>query len=313
MTFCVKMKILAIGDLHGRMPKIHFKNFDAIVQVGDVCSDKDFRPLKDKWLKEVEKNPKDAPNLHNYMIGQVGKKKFNLMIKHSLERGREILKYLNSFNKPVFIVPGNWDQSEGRSRIKEANIDKSNYNYLKYFLDSWLSNGINKKLTTGLKNIKDCQYHTHRFKGVNFVGYGISSNREMPGSIKRLKFNKEQLIKLKESYNKILNKLKNSYEKRDKKFLTVFISHNVPSNTKLDIIKLKKSKYHKKHFGSDVARWFCVRYQPLLCVGGHIHEGKGKDKLKKTTVINVGFGKDAIVLIDLDEKKKKVKNVKFLR
>ena len=45
------MKILVIGDLHGRKPKIHFKDFDCVIQVGDVCDDSKFRPYIKKWFK----------------------------------------------------------------------------------------------------------------------------------------------------------------------------------------------------------------------------------------------------------------------
>ncbi len=33
------MKFLIVGDLHGQMPKIFFKEFDAITAPGDFCSD----------------------------------------------------------------------------------------------------------------------------------------------------------------------------------------------------------------------------------------------------------------------------------
>lgn len=51
----------------------------------------------------------------------------------------------------------------------------------------------------------------------------------------------------------------------------------------------------------------------VLCVGGHIHEGKGKDKIKKTLVINPGFGKHAQVLVEVDDKTKKINKVEFFR
>ena len=31
------VKFLIIGDLHGNKPKIHFKDFDAIIAHGDFC------------------------------------------------------------------------------------------------------------------------------------------------------------------------------------------------------------------------------------------------------------------------------------
>ena len=57
----------------------------------------------------------------------------------------------------------------------------------------------------------------------------------------------------------------------------------------------------------------CLRHKPLLCVGGHIHDWYGKDKLGETTVINAGYGRDAQVLIDLDEKKGKIRKIEFYK
>lgn len=54
------MKILAIPDLHGRKPVIHYKDFDVIVCIGDIVSDKHFRSIKDKWVKYNEKSKKDS-------------------------------------------------------------------------------------------------------------------------------------------------------------------------------------------------------------------------------------------------------------
>ena len=97
------------------------------------------------------------------------------------------------------------------------------------------------------------------------------------------------------------------------KFPLIFISHNIPYNTKLDIGKDKNSYAYKKHLGSYVARKFCEKYQPLLCVGGDVHEGKGKDKIGKTILINPGFGKDAQVLIELNQEKGKIKKIEFYK
>jgi len=73
-----------------------------------------------------------------------GKRKLNEMEKSSLVKGRKIIEYLNKFGKPVFLVPGNWDQSYGKTRIK--NMDKNDYNYLKSFYDFWLGDKMRVKI-----------------------------------------------------------------------------------------------------------------------------------------------------------------------
>jgi Icc-related predicted phosphoesterase len=305
------MKILVIGDLHGIRPKIHFKDFDCIVQVGDVCDDSKFRPYLKKWFSALKKDRENTPSMDEFIIQKIGKEGMKKLEKHSLKIGRKILEYLDNFEKPIFIIPGNWDQSYGKSKIKDP--DKNDYSYLKYFYDSWLGERINLKLTKGLKNIKDCQFKSHEFRDINFFGYGLSSSYEYYKRKRKLKISKKEFEKLRRAYFSLVKKLFGSYSKKNKNLPTIFISHNVPYNTKLDIVRDKKNYAHGKHLGSSIARKFCEKYKPLICIGGHVHEGKGIDKIGKTLVINPGFGENAQVLIDIDENKGKVKGVKFFR
>ncbi len=297
------MKILIIGDLHGIKPKIHFKNFDCIVLVGDICDDSKIGPLYKKYFGMLNKNKNYSKGLDEFLIKEIGKTKLKKYEKESLEKGNELLKYLDKFQKPIFMVAGNWDQSYGPSRIKDLN--RSDYNYEKAFHDWFIGTKINPKLIKGTKNIKNCMYKNHEFSGINFVGYGLSSGPEKLKK-KNLKITEKQFEILKKSINKISQKLSDAYKKRNKKFPTIFISHNVPYKTKLDVVKDKKSYVYKKHLGSWIARKFCEKYQPLVCIGGHIHEGKGKDKIGKTLVINPGFGKDTQILIKIDEETRKI-------
>ncbi len=303
------MKILVIGDLHGRKPRIHYKNFDAVIFVGDVCDDRKIEPLKDEWVRELEKRPNDPPSMDAFIVSKIGTKRMKQYDKESLKVGRKILECLNSLGRPIFMVGGNWDQSYGRTRISD--MDKNDYNYYKAFLDFWLGNKINSKLIKGLKNIKDCQLQLHKFNGVNIFGYGLSSNKEKPRVRKKRKYTKKEMIKLKRAYKRIIDRLESAYRLRDKELPNIFITHNVPYDTPLDIINVKDSKFNGMHFGSTVARDFVNKYQPMLCIGGHIHEHFKKCKIKKTVAINAGYGRDANILIDLDEKKHKIKSIKF--
>jgi Icc-related predicted phosphoesterase len=306
------MKILVIGDLHGRKPKIHFKDFDCIIQTGDVCDDSKIGLLYKKYFEIIKENPDFGLGPDEFFIKEVGKKRMKTYERESLEKGHKILKYLDSFEKPIFMVAGNWDQSYGNTKIKDMN--KSDYNYMKAFYDWYLGDKINSKLIKGLKNIHNCMFKNYVFSKINFVGYGLSSGGEKlnrNGNHRKLKLSDKEYNILKSSIDNIFNKLYSAYKKRNKEFPTLFISHNIPYDTKLDIGKNKKSYAYGKHLGSYVARKFCEKYSPLVCVGGHVHEGRGKDKIGRTLVINPGFGKDAQVLVDIDGSKDKIRNVKF--
>lgn len=198
-------------------------------------------------------------------------------------------------------------------------MNKNDYNYMKSFYDFYLGNKLNFKLIKGLKNLKNCQFNLHCFNNINFIGYGLSSGPEkFPKRRKRLKnkvigqtgISALKFKELKNSYKKIINQLEDVFRKRNKNFPTIFISHNVPYGF-LDIVKSKENYAYNMHLGSDVAARLCLNHNPLLCVSGHVHEHFGKSKLGKTTIINAGFGKDANVLIDLDENKKKIRKIEF--
>jgi len=69
---------------------------------------------------------------------------------------------------------------------------------------------------------------------------------------------------------------------KDHKYKIILVTHQPPYNTKLDYIQ-------GEHAGSVSIRKFIEKYQPVLCLCGHLHENEGKiDKIGKTIVINPG-------------------------
>jgi len=294
------LKFLIIGDLHGKRPRIHYKNFDAIIVPGDICSDRGLRGIMLAWIRSWKsKNVKSWEEFFK----KIDKKKFRQYEKDSLKAGWRILKFLNSFGKPVFLVPGNWDQSFGKSKIKDE--DKDQYSYLKSVLDK-MDGETNKHLKKGLKNIYDCQFKLHRLPDFNIIGYGLSNFPEK--KFTQIK-NKKLAERLRRFYKKLFKKLSDQYKKRDKSKPTIFLSHNVPHNTRLDKILKKDSPIYGEHYGSTITREFCKKYRPLICIGGHMHEHFGKDKIGKTVVVNVGFGPRVNTLLEI--KGNKIHKLKF--
>lgn len=309
------MKILVIGDLHGRKPKLKTKNFDIIILVGDICCDREIGKFYKKWFNYLSKNPNSNYNtMENFLEDNYKNVNYDNLLDKSLKKGRKILEYFNSFEKPVYLVPGNWDQSYGPTKIKD--LDKSKYSRQKAFLDFYLGDNINKKLITGLKNIYDCQYKLYNLDEFDILGYGLSSCPEKlnlkinskKNKNKKTQITQKQIDNLKNAEKKIKDKLKNQLKNRDKNKKLIFISHNIPYNTSLDIVKNPNSYANNLHLGSSIAREFCIYQKPFLCVGGHIHEGGGEDILKDTKLINPGFLGQVLVEIQGDN----FKEIKFL-
>ncbi len=281
------MKFLIIGDLHGKMPNFYYKNFDAIIAPGDFCSTDAMKKYMFQALKKNMQNPNSRVEWYDI----IGKRKAKQLIKKSLSDGRKILEKLNSLNIPVYTVPGNADWAEE---------DLYPWDYLR-------QNHF-KKLTKGLTNIIDVHQRIIDIGEYQIIGYGISWGPEYPQYEEDLKkFKPEKLKKRKKTYEKRMKKLTSLFEKATKP--VIFISHNVPFNTKIDKIINKDSPRNGYHNGSIITRELIEKYQPVVCIGGHIHEHFAKCKIKKTTAINAGYGPNVNVWLELS--KEKIKKIEF--
>ena len=281
-----EMKFLIIGDLHGNVPAIMSKDFDAIIAPGDFCSDAP-RMHMFAALKEQLKNKDSKVTWYDL----VGKRKAKAMVKQSLKDGRKILEYLSSFNVPVYLVPGNWDWT---GKNEYAISKKQSWKYL--------SENHYKTLTKGLPNIVDV-YHKSVDIGSNIIiGHGITSGPELPQYDEdKQRFTKNQLKQGERTYKKMYDKLAKLFTAAKKPI--IFLSHNVPFNTPLDEITDKKSPRVGYHYGSLLARELIDEFQPLVCIGGHMHEHFTSCTIKKTTAINAGFGSNVNVNLVVESDK----------
>jgi Icc-related predicted phosphoesterase len=278
------MKYLIVGDLHGREPSISYKNFDAIIAPGDFCSDAT-RSYQFQTLRHFLNTGKTKP----WYQFAGGKKKAQAMVEESLRDGRVILEKLNSYGVPVYVIPGNWDW-KGDTDSKWA-YERTN---------KWPG------LIEGLDNIVDCHHQLVKAQGVSFIGHGWIFGPEYPQQKQdRDRLTPEQKTKKRKSYNSQYRKLKRLFEKSKGK--VIFLSHNVPYNTPLDQINNPESPRDGDHFGSIIARRMIEKYNPLTCIGGHMHEHFGECYIKKTVCINAGFGAEVNTLVTIE--KGKVKSI----
>lgn len=273
------LKILIIGDLHGSIPQIHLKDFDLLIAPGDFCGDKIRKYIK-LHFNELEKG-----NIIDFeQICPI--KTQEKLDKESIEEGEKVLSFLNSINKPIILVPGNWDPTLYSDGIKKKE-------------EKWM------KLLENKNNLIDIEHKKTSLFGYDFIGHGSTSAPEI------LNQNEVEDSRDEKRYNyfkKINKKLNTLFQKSLNP--VIFISHNVPYNTTLDKIKSKNPSLNGKHYGSKLARKLIERHQPLLCVGGHIHEGRGKTYIGNTVCINSGFGSDVNTYLEIDKEKKKIITIK---
>ncbi|ASJ12323.1 metallophosphoesterase [Thermococcus thioreducens] len=86
----------------------------------------------------------------------------------------------------------------------------------------------------------------------------------------------------------------------------VILSHVPPHRTVADRV------HFGHHVGSRALRAFIEEKQPPLVVCGHIHEGRGVDRVGETVVVNPGpLFRGHYAVIEFDENEKKVKDVRL--
>jgi Icc-related predicted phosphoesterase len=133
------------------------------------------------------------------------------------------------------------------------------------------------------KNVRSIHRACYRIEGFSFLGVGGSA----PTS-----FNTPfELTEI--EIAEILNYSSNCpIETR-----LVLVSHSPPENTLVDMTS------NGEHVGSSSIRDFITTKKPALVVCGHIHEGRGIDKIGETVVVNPGSaGQGHAALVSLDQR-----------
>ncbi|MFB6208578.1 MAG: metallophosphoesterase [Candidatus Nanohaloarchaea archaeon] len=251
------MKILVVGDCHGKMPSIPDQEFDLILCVGDICGGTE--EMRSVMMDAIE----DERQWHEI----VGEENARQMVQESIKEGREILERLDELGVPVLVVPGNWDWTGENSEWE--------------FLEARGYPGMLK----GMENIVDLNLSSFKKSGYNFVGYGPCPSPELPQYEQDFP-GEEELEELRREYRQNKQKLAELLEESGN---TVLLSHNVPNDTSLDRIEDEDNPEYGKHFGSIIVRELVENYQPEYCIAGHMHEGEGKERLGKTLCLNTGL------------------------
>jgi len=273
------MKILAIGDFHGKFPK-KYENIIKKEKIDLVLSNGDYSPFSlEKYFFKYIYSSIFWINLWEI----IGKKKYKEIITRDHKKGEEVLKKLNELSIPVFTVLGNHDHPS--SDVVDIRKPKDAWGW------EWKSWNFFSKALKKYKNIKRIDYKYAKFGDYIFIGARGSS---FPGHVKSKAFKR---------HREKLNNLFKKFTKENKQGKVIFLSHNVPYNTKLDRITSEDAEELAKgeHYGSALVKDVIKKFHPILHIGGHISESMGKQKLGRTLVVNVGAvhdGNGAIIVID---------------
>ena len=283
------VRILAIGDFHGKFPAklkglVKKENVDLIVSVGDYMPFS-YRKI---WFKNCYRNDTELWEI-------IGKNKMKQLVNKDLKFGENILKQLNSLGKlvPVISITGNLDYTKWKDAI---DYDKPKW--------AWPHQDFFSKIIKKYKNIKIFDYSSAKFNNLIFIGMATST---FPGRVKSKNYKKMRIK---------LDKLFKKFKKQNKNHQVIFVSHNVPYKTKMSKIASKNAPKDilGVEKGSKLVRRMIEKNKPVLHICGHMHEHQGKCKIGNTIVINPGAAVDGkAAIIDFDEEKSKVRKVEFIK
>lgn len=280
-----------MGDFHGKFPR----QIESIIKkqkIDLVLVDGDYPPFSLK--KEFFKNVYAKPNLNLWDF--VGKRKYMKAVIADHNAAERVIKRLNKLKIPVFSVVGNHDH------IADDVMDIKK-NEIKW---KWAQKRLNYvgDLLKKYKNIKRIDYSYARFKEYIIIG---ARGHSFPGKVKSKAYKKHKAK---------LERLFKKFSKQNKQGKVIFLIHNSPYKTKLDKVTAKDAhkKVKNEHVGSKMFKRIIKKYQPILCISGHIDESFGKQKIGKTTAVNCGAIHDGrCAIIEITGKKVKVKFIKGLK
>jgi len=278
------VKLFIVGDFHGKvssnlLSKIRREKPDFILSPGDFCGNKKLAKLYFKYLygKSEEEIPKKI------------QKQSEVLHQEAFRAGVSVIKELKSLKIPILAIRGNWDPTP-------------------YPFD--LGSDIKESKTESLRKLQDSIFKLVDFSIIEekefiLVCGGSSTYPGIP-SFEYFKKELQEAENFKEKQELLIRffKRRREYFRRSriykKLFLKakkiangrkiIFLTHNCPYKTKLDLVKSKHA--HKrvkgKHVGSYLERKMIEQFQPDIVLCGHVHESYGTDKIKKSLIYNIG-------------------------
>lgn len=255
------MKLLVVGDPHGVLPKkIPKEKFDAVLILGDLAKSDSIRK---KAFGDRERRKKGLKVLD--YSKSFTKKVYNEIYSSSM-------KVLSHFSMiaPTYSLLGNVAMSLVRnSHVKQE--EKKHKLKLPY-------------LRRGMKSLSNFHLVRNSFRNIGGLRVGFLDWFVDNSWVKEFGEEDPKRIKRARKYTEKAKHILKHFGKVD-----ILVTH-IPPYRFLDKVDFKDAPkdWQGKHAGSKVVLEYIKRYQPKYVFCGHIHEGKGKVKIGKSEVINVG-------------------------
>lgn len=265
------MKILVIGDPHGVLPKKIPENIDLILITGDLGK---ADLARKRFFENIKRSGEGLPELEKTSVFE--KKIWQEIYFSSIY----VAKYFSKI-APTYSLLGNIGTNTDFETKKEEKKLGIKLPYLR--------KGLGK-----IRNFHLVRNRVRNFEGLRF---GFLDNFIDNSWIKEFNEKDKKRIKNAKRETAKAKQILNWFGNVD-----VLISHQPPYGY-LDKISGKygaPKSWWGKHAGSKVVLDYIKKKQPRYVFCGHIHEGKGKVKIGKTEVYNVGISGD-YVLLDIDE------------
>lgn len=261
------LKAFVVSDLHGVLSEemrraVCDEEPDVVLCCGDVTP---FR-LREEYFEHVHGSDEALWDV-------VGKRRYKAETVKDIADAHHVLAGLDDLPFPVRFVPGNNDHVRWSHELREDDPVEVEWGWPQQdFLEGFLSD----------IGVKDVSYGADIIGDYVVIGYPFSSS---PGHVQSDVYRRHRAW--------LDNCFKVFEQKRHADKNVIFLCHNGPYNVATDVITSDEApeSVQGEHYGSKLARRIIDRYQPKVCVHGHIDEGRGEDVLGETRVVNVGSGK----------------------
>jgi Icc-related predicted phosphoesterase len=253
------MKVLGIGDPHGKLPK-NIPKSDLILVTGDIGKADSARK---RFFEDTKRKKEGLPELEKdkSFISQMHKEIHSSTI--------EVLRTLSKY-APVYTLQGNVGIPNAARVREEGEKYGLKLPCTKDKIDSIRGVNIVKNRLRILQGLR-----------VGFLEYFTDTSwvREFKPS----------------KYSQAMKKAKKETDKAKRildRFgdaLDILVCHQPPYGL-LDKVNFPgvPKDWKGKHAGSKAVLDYIRKYQPRYVLCGHIHEAKGEKKVGKTRVINLG-------------------------